>query len=166
MENLLATAIIRTSFGLKGHLKLNLFSDDYKHLKKIKTVLVKKDNKSYNLDIDEIKKQGDNILIKFKNIDTCEDAKLLNGFTIYIKREEASKLEEGEVYLSDLIGCSILLNNKKVGKVLSYFEGAQAPLLEVKTETKIVLIPYMAVYIGEVDLERKTLELLEKDLLL
>lgn len=166
MDDMLATAIIRTSFGVKGHLKLTLFSEDYKHLKDLKTVLLKKDRRTKELEIEEVRKSGKDVLIKFVNIDSPEKAKLLNGYTIYVPRENASKLKKGEIYLSDLIGCNLTVKGENIGVITTFYEGAQAPLLEVKLESKTILVPYMAVFVKEADLENKTLELQNEDLLL
>lgn len=165
-KSLLATAVVGSSFGIKGHNKLSLFSGSYSHLKKLDKVLLVKGKREITKEIEEIKKSGKDVLIKFKDIETLEKAKSLAGFTIYVKREDAAKLEKGEIYLSDLIGCFVTVNNEKVGEIISYFEGPQAPLLEVKLSDKKVLIPYLKRYVGEADFINNTIELLEKDLLL
>jgi len=57
--------------------------------------------------------------------------------------------------------------DKIVGKVVGVVEGPQALLLEVESaaDRKRYLVPFMGHYIGEVDMEKKELELLVPELL-
>lgn len=172
MNNFLATGIVRTSHGLKGYVKVMPFSDDYSHFKKIKRVRLFRKEKGMvsgidcDMDVEDVRFVGNDILIKFSGINSPEEARLFNGAEILVDRKFCSPLGEGEIYIVDLIGLDIVVEKEKVAKVISIYEGSQAPLMEVKrTDGKVFIVPYMAPFVGKPNLNEKTLELLEKDLI-
>jgi 16S rRNA processing protein RimM len=86
----------------------------------------------------------------------------LNGWEIWVPRESAAPLDEGEFYVADLASCSLVCQGVVVARVVGVVDGAQALLLEVESsaDQKKYLVPFMSQYIGTVDLERKEMELL------
>lgn len=103
---------------------------------------------------------GDNLLLKFAGIDSPEAAKLLADFELWVPRDQAAPLEEGEVYLADLVGCTLVFAGEAKGRVTGYLEGASAVLLEVdKTDGSTCVVPFQEVYLGNVDLTGRTVEL-------
>lgn len=103
---------------------------------------------------------GDNLLLKFAGIDSPEAAKLLADFELWVPRDQAAPLEEGEVYLADLVGCSLIFAGTAKGRVTGYLEGAASILLEVeKTDGTNCVVPFQEVYLGKIDLSGKTIEL-------
>jgi len=112
------------------------------------------------LKVESTRWTGDNLLLKFVGIDAPETAKLLADFELWVPRDQAAPLEEGEVYLADLIGCSLVFAGQAKGKVTGFLEGASAVLLEVeKTDGTGCVVPYQEVYLGKVDLTGRTIEL-------
>ena len=103
---------------------------------------------------------GDNLLLKFAGIDSPEEAKLLADFELWVPKDQAAPLEEGEVYLADLIGCSLVFAGEAKGKVRGYLEGAASILLEVeKTDGSIAMVPFQEVYLGDIDLAGRSVAL-------
>lgn len=103
---------------------------------------------------------GDNLLLKFAGIDSPEASKLLADFELWVPRDQAAPLEDGEVYLADLTGCSLVFAGEVKGRVTGYLEGAASILLEVeKTDGSTVMVPFQEVYLGDIDLTGRTLEL-------
>ncbi len=106
--------------------------------------------------------------MKFKGIDSPEDARFISGWEILVPRDQASRLEEGEVYTADLQGMKLVYDNEEVAEVVSVMDGAQALLLEVKTprNDKLHLVPYLkGVFVDDVDVEKGTIKLLRLELL-
>lgn len=112
------------------------------------------------LQVEATRWSGDNLLLKFAGIDSPEAAKLLADFELWVPRDQAAPLKEGEVYLADLIGCSLVFAGTAKGKVTGFLEGAAAVLLEVeKTNGETCVVPFQEVYLGSVDLIGRTIEL-------
>lgn len=103
---------------------------------------------------------GDHLLLKFAGIDSPEASKLLADFELWVPRDQAAPLEEGEVYLADLVGCSLTFAGEVKGRVTGYLDGASAVLLEVeKTDGSTCVVPFQEVYLGDIDLSGRTMEL-------
>ncbi|MDC7243535.1 MAG: ribosome maturation factor RimM [Pleomorphochaeta sp.] len=163
----LATAIIQTSYGLKGEVKVRPFNDDCSYLKNIKQgIILLKDGREVKYEIEGFRKSGGQVYMKFHGIDDPETAKKLAGATLFVPRSEAAPLKKGEYYVSDLLGCTLMYEGKPMATVVNYYDGPQAILLEVKDgENKTFLIPLMDQYVKEVSIDNKTIELLTQWLL-
>ncbi len=163
----IATGVLKGPHGLKGSIKLKTFSGEVEHLFSLKHVQLRHDGQTRHLIIDEIKLHGNEPLIHFEGIDTPEAARTLGGWELWVEKQHASPLEEGEFYVADLMNSSIVVDGEKVGTVEAILDGPQALLLEVTNleSKKVSLIPFMAPFIGEVDIEKKEIELLKVELL-
>lgn len=87
---------------------------------------------------------GDELIIKFRGVDTISDAEKLAGAEVAIPFEQRAALSDDEVYLDDLIGCEVLdATGRTLGVVADYEETGGAPLLTVKAHVgNDLLIPF------------------------
>ena len=179
MKQVLATGIVRAPHGVKGFVRVKPYSDDFKHFFSLKEVTLQREGKSRKVEIEQVQNHSGELLVKFKGIDSPEDARFISGWDILVPREQASKLGKGEVYIADLPGMKLVYENEEVedksanigleevGEVVSTLEGAQALLLEVLAlDGKKYLVPYIkGVYVSDVDVEKGTIRLLKRELL-
>ncbi len=163
----LATGVLKRPHGVRGFIKIHLFSNEAGHLKNTLGVSLRQGSRERSVVIEELKGHGKEYLIKFEGIDTPEEARLLGGWEVWIERSLAAPLEEGEFYVADLMGCSLLVANQEVAQVVATIDGGQSLLLEVKSKGsgRLHLIPFMAPFIGEVDTTHRTIELLKGELI-
>ena len=167
MKQVLATGVVRAPHGVKGFVRVKPYSDDFKHFFSLKEVTLQREGKSRQVEIEQVQNHSGELLVKFKGIDTPEDARFISGWDILVPRQQASKLGKGEVYIADLPGMKLVYENEEVGEVVSTMEGAQALLLEVLAlDGKKYLVPYMKnIFVSDVDLEKGTIKLLKRELL-
>ena len=167
MKQVLATGIVRAPHGVKGFVKVKPYSDDFQHFFSLKEVTLQREGKSRNVEIEQVQNHSGELLVKFKGIDSPEDARFISGWDILVPRQQASRLGKGEVYIADLPGMKLVYENEEVGEVVSTIEGAQVLLLEVLAlDGKKYLVPYMkGIFVSDVDLEKGTIKLLKKELL-
>lgn len=166
MDSLLSAATVGSTHGLKGYLKVYSLSGEYDHLCALDECTLRlKDGAERAVRVEEARFSGSLFLMKFVSYDTPEKARSLTGSTILIRRDQASPLEEGELYVADLYGLEVISEGRRAGVVESTSEGAQALYLHVRTENGIRLVPYLPVYIGKVDAENGTIEVLMPELL-
>lgn len=160
--DMLATAIIQTSFGVKGEVKVRPFNDDCSYLGQLKEgIILLKDGRELPCHIDGFRMSGSQALMKIRGIDTPEEAKKLSGATLQVPRSEAAPLEDGEYYVADLIGCTLVHGGLPMATVVDVFEGSQSLMLEAADgKGKKYLVPKMDRYVADVNLEAKTIELL------
>lgn len=163
----LATAIIQSAYGLKGEVKVRPFNDDCSYLRKLKQgIILLKDGREITYRIEGFRKSGGQAYMKFAGIDDPESAKKITGATLYVPRSEAAPLKDGEYYVSDLLGCTLMHDGISVATVVNYFDGPQALLLEVEDgNKKRYIIPMLDRFVGEVNIEEKTIDLLAQWLL-
>ena len=55
------------------------------------------------------------VVLKFANVDSINDAEKLNGLDVTIPQEARAELEEGQTYISDLVGCAVFDGGKEIG---------------------------------------------------
>jgi len=159
---------VRTSVGVHGYFKVLSYSGEIAHFKKLKGHEVEfvLNGKSRLLTVEDIRMSGSNLTIKVTGIDGPEDARKLSGWEMITERSKAAALKKGEFYNTDLIGCKLVnLEKQAVGTIKSIFDNSVSDLLEVETDEGTKLIPFMDRYIGRVDIESGTIELLEEWLL-
>jgi 16S rRNA processing protein RimM len=164
------TAIIGQPFGLEGFIRITSLSGETEHLRSLSAVLLRDKNGERRYEIEAFKHQGNQLLIRFKGVDTPEAAKKLSGAELIVSRNEAAPLKEGEFYIEDLKGLNLVPDGNAsvpggsalpLGVITGIIEGGGGSLIEARLgsgETK--LIPFRDEFIGEISLENKTAALL------
>ena len=102
-----------------------------------------------------------NPLLKLEGIDDIDSALKLKGIEICLPREELAPLEEGEFFLYDMLGLTVVNGNgEKLGTVEGIMETGGPPLLAGKLPGgRDFLIPFTPGTIDEVDLDNGTITL-------
>ena len=166
-RHFLVTGKIRTSYGVKGYMKVLSYSGDKDHFSGLKTITLRCGEREFGKKIEDVRTANRDILIKLEGIDSPEEAQKYRNCEILIPRENASKCREGEFYIADLNGCSIVKDGKNYGKVISVITNSSSDLLEVesselteKGRKKVFLVPFRKEFTGEVDISKKEIELL------
>ena len=94
--------------GLKGEVKVNPFTEDNTRFERLSKVFVKKakgDMKEYS--ISKVGYNKNQVIIKFKEINTVEEAESLRNSYILVDRDSLEPLPEGVYYIADLIGLDV-----------------------------------------------------------
>lgn len=161
--NELAIGYIRTTHGVRGLLKVESYSGEYDHFLDLKELKLRKDGKERLFLIERFEVYGKGLLLKLKGVDTPEEGKKFSRWEIWVDRSNASELQDNEFYQADLCGTLLVYQGQPMGKVLSVIAGGNGDLLEVSLEktSEVKLIPFRNEFIGKVDIQGGTLELLE-----
>ncbi|MFA6845131.1 MAG: ribosome maturation factor RimM [Sphaerochaetaceae bacterium] len=161
MKDLLATAVIGSSYGTAGEVKLYPNNEDDDYLRKLQTVVVMSRNgEQKQVNIIAFRVLGKQLLVKFEGYENPESVKALAGCQILVERSDAYPLKKGQVYVADLPGCTVLYQGREVAKVLNAIDGSQSLLLEVVTPDGVShMVPFMKQFVGTVDVGAKTIEL-------
>ena len=56
------------------------------------------------------------VVLKFAGVESISDAELLAGMELQIPQEQRAELEAGAAYVSDLVGCEVLVQLRRVGR--------------------------------------------------
>jgi 16S rRNA processing protein RimM len=103
------------------------------------------------------------VVLKFKGVDSINDAETLRGIEVAIPKSERAPLEDGAAYISDLIGCRIfdVHSGTDIGLIVDVDrESTATALLVVETEASgQVLVPFAKAYDPKLDLGAKRMEM-------
>ena len=148
--------IVNTS-GLKGIVKVNPFTDDVSRFEEIKKVFIEKNKELTEYEIEEVRFHKNQVLIKFKNIDSIEEAEKFRNCYIKISRKDARKLPEDTYFIVDLIDTNVYLeNNEYVGKIIDVFFFFFNDVYVIKREENTdLLIPAIKDVVKKVDIKNK-----------
>lgn len=156
MESLLEVGQIVNTYGIKGFVKVVPLVDNNNQFKSFKTLYIKNKNGIKELFIEEVKFSKNLVLLKFKGIETIEQAEELRNYYLQAKRNDI-KLEKGAYFIVDLIGLEVYTEN---GKLLGILKEVLQPgandVYVVEDETnKQILLPVIPDVIKNIDIEGK-----------
>ena len=146
---------IVNTFGIKGFVKVNPFTDDMERFAELKSVLVVKNKELIEMQIEEIKYQKNVVLIKFKGIEDIDMAEKYKGCYIKIKRENARKLPKDTYFIADLIGMQVYdEQGNLLGKVNDIYNNKVHDIYVIKDDLgKQILLPSTKEVIKQIDMD-------------
>ena len=138
--------------GLRGELKLFHDSGDEEALLRLSHLYLNAACEGYR--IDELRFRKRTPIIKLAGVDSREAAEALTGTEIFADKEEARPKEEGAYFVMDLIGLKVCLHGGSdavTGEIAGVIDNPAHEILEINTEKGILLLPFIDVFIREVD---------------
>ncbi len=157
---------VRTSHGVRGFLKVKCLSGETGHLLNLKELVLRKDGKDRSFAVESLKTAGtEDLILKLEGIESPEEGKKWSGADVVVPADCAAELRKDEYYFSDLIGCRLMVGDTAAGTVESIVENGISELLEVITDSGKRIIPFQKRFIGSVDVQKGTIELLVSELL-
>lgn len=150
---------IVNTFGIKGQVKVTPFTDDIHRFDELKKVILEKNKKVQEREIEEVTYHKNMVIIKFKGIEDINMAENLRNSYLKIKREDAKELPEDTYYIADLLGLAVYTEDGEyLGKVDDIYSTKANDVYVVKDEEgKQILLPGTKEVIQKVDLEKETI---------
>jgi 16S rRNA processing protein RimM len=110
------------------------------------------------------------IVLRFRGIDSIEQAEQLAGFEVMVPFAERTPLDDGAAYISDLIGCTVYDRGQSLGTVASVQfptspDGARrledaAPLLAIASPAgDELLVPFASAFLLHLNLAAKSIHM-------
>jgi len=160
-------AVIGAPHGIHGHVKVKSLSGETEHLEGLRSVILRKDGVERQLKVLDVASRGPSLVMRFEGYDSPEAARALAGWELLVPRESAAPLEEDEWYIEDLRGLAVICQGERLGTVSDVVEGGGAQLVEVSLGGSSIekagekrFVPFRKEFVGKVDLDGGTLELL------
>ncbi|MFL5529727.1 MAG: ribosome maturation factor RimM [Gemmatimonadaceae bacterium] len=98
------------------------------------------------------------LIVQFEEIQDRDSADLWRGRYLLVPFSELPPLEEGEVYLHDLVGMkAVHPSGEEIGAVTAYYELPQGVVLDIATPGGSVMIPYRPEVVVHADIAARTL---------
>lgn len=148
---------IVNTFGIKGELKINPFTDDINRFDELKSIFVVKNKELIQYEIETVRYHKNMVILKLKGINSMNEAEKLKGLYIKIDRKYAKKLPKGTYFIADLIGLEVYDENSNLlGSIDDIYNTGANDIYVVKNNLgKQILLPGIPQVIKKVDLENK-----------
>ncbi len=154
--NYLEAGKIVNTHGLRGEVKLVPWTDSPQTFEEIDYVFIKKKTGDVRLDIERLKYQKNNLIVKFNQISSIEEAEKLKNQTVYIDRDALGELPDGVYYIADIIGLAAVdESGNAVGTVVDIFNTGANDIYDIKREGKKNLLLPVIDDVITVDLENE-----------
>jgi len=163
MEQFFRIGQVSTSHGVKGAMKIIATTSDPKRYSLLKTVL-------YSASLEELVNpvewhvtnvayQADRVLLTVAEITDCDQAFARAGGSLWIRREDALPLGEGEFYTADLIGAEVKDDEGNlVGKVKEFYTLVnKQEVMVVRGKTEDYEFPVIKECLLNVNVEAKSI---------
>jgi 16S rRNA processing protein RimM len=139
-ERRIVLAAVAGAHGVKGEVRLKLFSDSVESLARTEKLYVGGAERR----LLAIRDSGKTAVARFEGIADRSAAEALRGSLVEVDRSALPALEEGEYYHADLIGLEAVdRTGKRVGTVVAVENYGAGDLLEIEGENgKRSLIPF------------------------
>ena len=147
--------VITSTHALRGDVKVFPTTEDPARFRKLKEAYVLDGNSFVPVVVTKASFFKQFVILHFEGKDRIEDVERLVKKEIYVDRDHAIPLEEGEYYISDLIGLRVFDDDtgKELGELFDVLQTGANDVYVVKNGTQEILIPVIDECIRKVDLE-------------
>ncbi len=160
-EELVNIGKVGSSVGLRGEVRVTLYSPDSGNLKEGKVLLLKHAAKTLELECKGVRLQKDRPVIRLEGITDRNMADELRGMEIYIREDQLEELPEGEHYVRDIVGYKVIdrAGGGDIGVLRDVIQNTAQSILDVESpEGKQILIPAVDAFLKLIDDEREVIE--------
>ncbi|MBE6729669.1 MAG: 16S rRNA processing protein RimM [Ruminococcaceae bacterium] len=143
------------SHGIKGMVRVECWCDSPDFLRKFKK-LYSAENSDMRMEVEKASAHKNIALVKFKNIDTVENAEALRGTVLYIFRDDA-KLEKGRYFIEEIIGCKVYDSQNKTfyGIIKDISPTGANDIWHIEKDGIEYLFPSVPDFVDNVDIEKE-----------
>lgn len=161
MEKLKIGTIVR-GFGIKGEVKIKILTDVPEDRFKVKRKLITFINgQELLLTVSSLRFHQDHALVTFFGYPDLTTVEPLVGANLWVKVADIDTSMHEGFYGFQLIGLSAFdLEDNLLGEVTEIMPTNANDVLRIKTGGKDILVPYLPVFVKEVDLANKKIKVL------
>ncbi len=157
LQELLSIGKVLNFHGIKGEVKVGFNEGNEKIFSEIHRVLIVKGSETSELEIEKVRFHKKFAIIKFKQVNSVDEAVKIKGSLLKLPKEKLVKyLEEDEFYICDLIGLKAYdREGNFIGEISGVVNFRDQDTLFIKnSENKEHMIPFKKEIVPEVDLEK------------
>ena len=157
MEDFFRIGVITKPHGLKGEVKVFPTTDDAKRFKKLKKCIIRTKKGDIEAEKKSCKFFKNLVILSFVGYDDINEVEAFRNCDIYVSREDAIPLEEGEYYISDVIGSDVYEDNDNhLGTITDVLQtGANDVFIVAMENGRELLVPVINDCVIEIDTENK-----------
>ena len=153
----LTVGFIRRPHGVQGEMVMDLHTDFPERMKSGRKLLVGEEHQL--LTLTSVRPHQASLLVRFKGIETPEQAGQFRNQWVYIKASEAPKLPEGRIYQHELLGFQVMdENSQPLGELVEILETGANNVYVVRDEAgHEILLPAIPAVVLETDTARRVM---------
>lgn len=142
--------------GNRGELLGEIYSSQPGRAEKLKDVTLEAGGRRLPVRIEQLWHHEGRPVFKFAGIDSISDAEPWAGADVWAPESERIEPEEGEYSHADLIGCSVIGDDEKIGVVKGVEDYGGPSTLKVEaTDGREILVPFVHSICREIDVAAK-----------
>lgn len=139
--------------GIKGEVKVQLFSNNFDDFCGRGFAYLKNGGSYKRISYEDIRIEPPFVYLRIEGIDTRSGAESIQGYFLYIEKDELPETQEGEYYVFDLIGLTVTdMAGNKLGRIKDVLQHGAADVYAVKGD-KDFMFPAIKRVIKSVDLD-------------
>ncbi|MFP4461998.1 MAG: ribosome maturation factor RimM [Thermotogota bacterium] len=165
----IAIGIVKTSHGLKGEVKVKVYTNYLTVFEREMEYLLYNNDKKRHLfaRINTIKNSGKYLIIHFEGFESMEDANKVAGFEIFISLDQLPDVGEDGYYFYQLLDSEVIdEHDHHLGRVVDIIETGSSDVLSVFPEgcdvelepEKEIMIPVVQDFIIMLDKQSKLIK--------
>lgn len=143
-------------FGIQGEVKVSIHTDFPERLSAGKTfTIVAPDGKRFESRVDRSIPNKGGMTIKFRGVDTRNQAEDLRGALIVIDESELADLPDDSFYVFDLIGLKVITDDgREQGEITEIMQGGAN---DVYVTSNGLCIPALKTVVAKVDFDNRVM---------
>lgn len=157
MEERFQVGVITSPHGVSGEVNVFPTTDDPKRFRRLKEVILVQGKTERNLEIENVKFFKQMVILKFKEFHDRDAVEKLRQCSLFVTRDKAVKLQKDEYFIADLIGLTVLDDDKdgeKLGTLEDVISTGANDVYSVRLpDGKELLLPAIKQCIREVNVE-------------
>lgn len=160
MEEFLQVGAITSTHGVRGEVKVFPTTDNPKRYSKLKEVVLDTPNREV-LHVEGVKYFKNLVIVKFKEYNSLNEVEGIKGKNLLVSRANAVKLQKDEYFIADLIGMTVIDEQKGLSGTLADVmdTGANDVYIINLDDGREVLLPAIKECVLNVDMSAQTINI-------
>ena len=152
---------VRKPHGVRGEVVVDVLSDVQGRFAAgsvVEVVLSSGERNRMQIDSARIRQGG--AIVRFVGCESRDQAEGLRRAAVEIDRSQVPPAPEGAFYYFELIGCACVDEHEgELGRVARVLEDGGGLILEISSESRNLLVPFVDAYLKKVDIAARRIEL-------
>lgn len=160
-EDMLQVGVIIDTHGIRGEVKVFPTTDDKNRFDYLKKAFIDSKEGLVQVKINGARYFKNLVILKFKGINDINDVEKYKKCPLLVTREDAVPLEEGEYYITDIIGINAVSEDgSRLGIIKDVLKTGANDVYIIQTEeNKEILVPAIKQCILNIDLDKKEMKI-------
>lgn len=156
MEDYFRVGVIANTHGIRGEVKVFPTTEDPSRFKGMKEIILDTGKEKKELEVASVRFFKNMVILKFKGKDNINDMEPYKGMDLLVTRENAIPLKEGEYYIADIIGATVVTEDgAEFGILKDVLTTGANDVYVVEHENREVLLPVIPDCVLKRDMEQK-----------